>query len=109
MSASRLDKLFTFLEQEPNDPFLKYAIATEYLVAGNIDEALNYYLKLTKEHEDYVGTYYHLAKLYESLSKFDEAISTYEKGIEKAKTAKDNHALSELQGAHRLLLDELEE
>ena len=31
MDTSRLDKLLAFIQNEPNDEFLKYALATEYL------------------------------------------------------------------------------
>jgi hypothetical protein len=31
MEISRLDKLLAFIQNEPEDEFLKYALATEYL------------------------------------------------------------------------------
>jgi len=55
----------TFLEASPDDSFLLFAIAKEHEKAGATDEALEYYLKLTATDPDYVGTYYHLGKLYE--------------------------------------------
>ena len=107
MSINRLEKLQEFLKAEPNDPFLKYALATEYLRLNNHEEALKFYLDLVKNHEDYVGTYYHLGKLYEGLGKKEEAFEIYEKGIEIARKIKDNHALSELLGVYNNLQDEL--
>jgi Tfp pilus assembly protein PilF len=47
----------------------------------------------------YVGSYYHLAKLLERNGKEAEAVKVYEKGMEEAKKAGDNHALGELRGA----------
>lgn len=32
MSNARITRLLEFLENEPNDPFLNYALATEYVV-----------------------------------------------------------------------------
>jgi len=97
MSTNRLQKLLEFLKNEPNDPFLKYALATEYLSANDTATALNYFEDLKNNHEEYVGTYYHLGRLYEKLDRKDEAISTYQKGMQVARTARDNHAYSELQ------------
>lgn len=107
MSMNRLEKLHEFLIAEPNDPFLKYALATEYLRLNNQEEALKFYLDLVENHEDYVGTYYHLGKLYEALDKKEQALETYEKGIAVAGKIKDNHALSELLGVYNNLQDEL--
>lgn len=107
MSINRLEKLQDFLSNEPNDPFLKYAIATEYIRLNNPQEALKFYLDLVRNHEDYVGTYYHLGKLYESMGKQQEALDTYEKGIAVARKIKDNHALSELLGVYNNLQDEM--
>ena len=33
MQTSRLEKLLEFIKNEPEDEFLKYALATEYLAA----------------------------------------------------------------------------
>lgn len=101
MQISRLQKLLEFLENEPNDPFLKYALATEYLRLNETDKALAYYEDLVKNHANYTGTYYHLGKLYEALGKKTEAISTYEKGMKITKEQRDNHAFSELQAVYR--------
>lgn len=100
MHPNRLQKLLDFIENEPNDPFLKYALATEYLNANEPDKALNYYEDLVQNHPDYVGTYYHLGKLYEALDRKDDAIKTYQSGMTIARTARDNHAFSELQAVY---------
>ncbi len=102
MQAQRLDKLLDFLKNEPDDEFLLYALATEYLRLNQTDNALAYYEKLVSEHPGYVGTYYHLGKLYESLNRKPDAITTYEKGISVARAARDNHALSELQAVYQI-------
>ena len=101
MQLSRLDKLLEFLQNEPEDEFLQYALATEYLRLNETDKALTYYENLVDKHPDYVGTYYHLGKLYEALNRKSDAISTYEKGMEIAKSKRDNHAFSELQAVYR--------
>ncbi|WP_374948164.1 tetratricopeptide repeat protein [Mucilaginibacter sp.] len=100
MEISRLDKLLAFLQNEPEDEFLKYALATEYLRLNDSEKALNYYEDLVNNHPNYTGTYYHLGKLYEALGRKDDALSTYEKGIEITKSKRDMHSLSELQGVY---------
>lgn len=97
---TRLDKLLEFFKNEPNDEFLKYALATEYLRLNETDKALMYYEDLIDNHPNYVGTYYHLGKLYEALNRKDEAIAIYEKGMAVTKAARDNHAFAELQGVY---------
>ncbi|HET8827702.1 MAG TPA: tetratricopeptide repeat protein [Pelobium sp.] len=108
MTIDRLERLLEFFKSEPNDPFLKYALATEYLRLNNTDKALWYYLDLVDKHTDYIGTYYHLGKLYEQLGQQDDALRTYEQGIEVGKRIKDQHALSELLGAYNSLQDEMD-
>lgn len=97
MHHIRLEKLLEFLKNEPNDPFLKYALATEYFNIQDYDKALIYYLDLISGHPDYVGTYYHLGKLYEILNRKLEAIEIYKTGMLIARKLGDNHAYSELQ------------
>ena len=100
MHRNRLQKLLEFLKNEPADPFLKYALATEYLRLNEPDTALQYYQDLVINHKEYVGTYYHLGKLYEALNRKNDALKTYQDGMQIARNARDNHALSELQAVY---------
>ncbi len=106
MPESRLEKLLDFLKNEPNDEFLLYALATEYLRLNETAKALEYYEKLINEHAGYVGTYYHLGKLYEALQRKDDAIKTYEQGMKIAQSKHDNHALAELRAVYQELMGE---
>lgn len=101
MEINRLEKLLEFIKNEPNDEFLKYALATEYLRLNQVDKALQYYEDLVNNHPQYSGTYYHLGKLYEALDRKDDAVKIYEKGMEITKAKRDNHAFSELQTVYR--------
>lgn len=104
MKHSRLTRLHEFLDNEPDDPFLKYALATEYLSLNDTGRALDYFTDLVTNHPDYVGTYYHLGKLYESLGQKANAIKTYQAGMKVARAAGDNHAFSELQAIYNSIM-----
>jgi tetratricopeptide (TPR) repeat protein len=97
--SKRLQQLLTMLESSPKEAFLRFAIAKEYEKQADWENALSYYLKIETDSPDYVGLYYHLGKLYEQLDDFEKALSTYEKGMQVARNAGDQHALSELAGA----------
>ncbi len=97
--SPRLQQLFAFLDNKSDDAFVLFAIAKEYEKLNASDDALAYYLKLVKADENYVGVYYHLAKLYESRGLREEALETYTKGMQVARSQGDQHALSELSGA----------
>jgi len=101
MEISRLDKLLEFIKNEPEDEFLKYALATEYLRLNQSEKALWYYEDLINNHPNYIGTYYHLGKLYEALGRKQDAVNIYEKGMQITKEKRDNHAFSELQTVYR--------
>ena len=96
---SRLDQLFDLLKEQPNEAFLLFAIAKEYEKAKDYDKALEYYLELYDTTPQYVGTYYHLGKLYERLDNPEKALKTYKQGKIIAKSEGDMHAFSELNGA----------
>jgi tetratricopeptide (TPR) repeat protein len=100
MQTTRLTKLLEFLASEPNDPFVLYALATEYNTSNQEEKAFYYYHLLVEEHPDYVGTYYHLGKLYEKTQESQKAIEIYKKGMLAARRKNDGHAFSELQGAY---------
>jgi len=103
---TRLDQLLNFLHDSPTDAFLTFAIAKEYEGMGDREKALQYYHKLSIENEDYVGTYYHLGKLFEKIDQVENALTAYKKGMEIAQKQGDRHAFSELAAAKADLADE---
>ena len=105
MNKERLSQLLTFLKEEPSDPFLLYAVATEYN-QDDPEKALGYFEKLLAEHENYVATYYHAAKLYVDLGEREKAENTFLRGIRIAQAQQELLALRELQNAYNEFLYE---
>lgn len=100
----RIEKLKAFLAQNPADSFVQHALALEYVKLNRDEEAKEQFEVLLQRDENYVGSYYHLAKLLEKLGNKNEAIRTYEKGMQMAKANSDSHAYNELQAAYEDLI-----
>jgi tetratricopeptide (TPR) repeat protein len=98
-NPSRLDQLLAFYAEDPQDPFTIYAIATEYR-SSDPQKARSFYEILLQNHETYVGTYYHAAKLYDELGQKDDAERVYKKGLRISREEGNLHAFSELQQAY---------
>lgn len=101
---SRLEQLQEFLKDDINDSILKYALALEYVKVKENDTAKDCFLKLIKEDENYIASYYQLGKLYESLNEVVKAMRIYKNGIEIAKKIRDEKTLLELQKAYNMLI-----
>lgn len=95
----RIAKLKEFLAASPADSFLQHALALEYIKLGDDEAARQLFEEILNREPAYVGSYYHLAKLLERQGREQEAIAVYERGMEEARKAGDNHALGELRGA----------
>jgi tetratricopeptide (TPR) repeat protein len=102
MTISRLEQLLQFHQEDPSDPFILYGLALEYLKSDE-SKGEEYFDKLLRSFPEYLPTYYHAAKLKATVGKWDEAITTYEKGIQLAIAQKDKATQRELKSA----LDEL--
>jgi Tfp pilus assembly protein PilF len=100
----RIAKLKEYLQTTPNDSFLQHALALEYVKQGDEESARKLFENILDRDPQYVGTYYHLAKLLERTGETELAINWYEKGMAAAKQAGDNHAYNELQMAHEDLV-----
>jgi hypothetical protein len=107
MHNSKIEQLLEFLKEDPNDSFTLYALALEY-EKSDTHQARFYYDKLLTEHPSYLATYYHAAKLYESIDR-TTAKDIYLRGMEVARKALKQKAYNELQNALRLLEDEDED
>lgn len=96
----RIAKLKEFLQLNPGDSFLKHALALEYMKIDDDKTARSIFEEILTQDPGYIGSYYHLGKLLERNGDANAAIEWYEKGMEAAKKAGDNHALGELRSAY---------
>ncbi|HEX3024047.1 MAG TPA: hypothetical protein VHP12_02455 [Chitinophagaceae bacterium] len=101
---NRIERILEFLKATPKDNFLRHALALEYLKINEDKKAKELFLEILNESPDYIGSYYHLAKLFEKMNDKESAIYWYEKGMAAAKEAKDQHAYTELQAAYEDLI-----
>jgi len=101
---SRIEKLLEFLQTSGEDSFLQHALALEYVKIGKEEAAKELFTAIITREPTYIGSYYHLGKLYERLGENGQAIRIYQKGMEMARLAGDKHSFNELQMA----LEELE-
>ena len=102
--SERLTKLLELLKEMPDDVFLVYGIALEYVSKNDDIMAQQYFYEIKTRHSSYLALYYQLGKLLERQQKPTEAAEIYNLGISLARNQKDLHTMSELQNA----LDELE-
>ncbi|HET9825062.1 MAG TPA: tetratricopeptide repeat protein [Chitinophagaceae bacterium] len=99
----RIKKLKDFLKQDPADSFVQHALALEYIKAGDDSEAQRLFEDILRRDPGYIGSYYHLAKLFERRGDTEAATKCYENGMEQAKKAGENHAYNELRSAYEEL------
>jgi Tfp pilus assembly protein PilF len=100
----RVARILEFLSANPKDSFLRHALALEYLKLGEDRKARELFEAVLTDDPGYVGSYYHLAKLMENMQETGKAIHWYEKGMEAAKKAGDQHSYNELQAAYEDLV-----
>lgn len=102
MEGSRYAKLVEMLDKQPDDLFLQYALAMEYLGMQKPGDAEKLFRNIIATDEHYVAAYYQLGKLLEPANEH-EAINIYEKGMEEAQLKNDRKTVNEFRAA----LDEL--
>lgn len=90
------------LEQQPNDLFLQYALAMEYLGLQEFTKAQELFANIIKSDEHYVAAYYQLGLLLKD-SNEPEAVRLFEKGLSEAQQKGDRKTVNEFRTA----LDEL--
>src|SRR5665213_163234 len=103
----RINKLKEYIKANGKDSFLQHALALEYIKIGNEEEARMLFNEILKREPTYIGSYYHLGKLLESIGDPEKAMRVYKRGMEVAETANDSHSYAELQGAYEDAEDEL--
>jgi predicted Zn-dependent protease len=95
---TRKEQIQDMLTDEPNDPFLRYGLAMEYISDGNDDEAARQLVDLAKVCPDYVPAYHQAGQVLTRLGRPDEAREVLKRGIIAARKEGNQHAAEEMQG-----------
>lgn len=80
-STTRLQQIQEMLSKEPQDSFLRYALALEYGKSGDTTKAISLIEALLVDDTNYLGAYYQLGKYYEQIGQPEQAIAAYQKGV----------------------------
>lgn len=102
---SRKDMVLQMLEKEPNDLFLNYALAQEYIGVNDYTNAELQLLKTLDLDLNYLPCYYQMGQVKERLGDLSGAVHFYKKGIELANAQGNRKALGELNEALWMLED----
>ena len=89
-----------FLASDPNDSFIRHALAMEYLALGEEGTARTLLEEVLERDAGAVGSYYQLGKLLERAGETALALQWYEKGMAAARAAGERRAYNELQTAY---------
>ena len=100
----KIKKLQEYLGRQPEDTFLMHALALEYVKINDLQAAKGWFERVLTIDPGYTGTYYHLAKLLETIGAREDAIRVYEQGMAACTAAGDQHAYRELQSAYEDLV-----
>ena len=84
---------------KPDEPFPRYGLAMEYKKLGRHADATQAFAALAERNPDYVPGYLMHGNLLETLGRGAEAAAVYERGLEVASAAGDDHAADELSSA----------
>jgi thioredoxin-like negative regulator of GroEL len=97
-AKSRRQQIEEMLEEEPDDPELRYALAMEHVSAGEDSAAVDCFRHLTAEKPEYVPAYFQMAQTLIRLGKPEVARPVIEQGISVARAKGNYHTADELQG-----------
>jgi len=101
--STRLKQLEALAANDPDDPFIQYAIALEYVSNGRLEEAAETLEHLIVKAPNYSAGYHQAGRVYEQLDRLDDARRCYEKGVVVAEQEGDGKDRDEMQGALMML------
>jgi thioredoxin-like negative regulator of GroEL len=95
-TPSRRQKIEAMLASEPQDQFLRYALANELQKEGEHEPALALLRGLMHEQPPHVAAHFRAAQLLAGLQRIDDARAALRAGIETARSQGDAHAAGEM-------------
>jgi len=95
--SERISQLQKLLQDDPEDPFLHYALCLELKKAGSAETGLRFEM-LLESYPEYLPTYYQAALFMAETGKLESATMVAQSGIVLAQSMSELHTLSELKG-----------
>ena len=96
-AKTRRQQLQEMLAEEPNDPFLRYGLAMEFVSEGNDAEAVRCFHELLTVAPEYVPGYLQSGQALVRLGRPEEARTVFGRGIAKAREQGNHHAADEME------------
>ncbi len=95
---TRKQQLQEMLAEMPEDAFLRYGLAMEYVSEGNDEEAVRCFQKICQATPDYVPAYHQAGQALLRLGQPTEASTILNQGVAEARRQGNQHAADEMQG-----------
>jgi predicted Zn-dependent protease len=99
----RLIAFRRLVAERPDEPFARYSLAMALRAVRQDAEAAAEFAEVARRSPEYVPTYLMMGQVLEALDRRAEAAQAYERGIDVAARAKNEHARSELAQALAVL------
>ena len=93
----RIEKIQALLEKEPDDAFLNFGLAMEFVKAGRTEDALTAFDRTLSIDPNYSAAHFHKGNTLISLGRLEDARTVLENGVEVTKKNGDPHAQREIQ------------
>ena len=100
---TRKEILESFVAEDPNDSFSRYAFALELEKESGAQEAVAQLKEVISRDPGYVAAYQQLGRLLAQSELIDEAREVYRRGIELASRSGDQRSRSEMQDSLAML------
>ena len=97
-AKTRRQQIEEMLADDPNDPFLRYGLAMEYVGAGDDAAAVRCLHELITVAPDYVPAFQQLGQTLVRLDRSAEARQAWTQGVQVAQKTGNQHARDEMQG-----------
>ena len=104
-NSERVSLLREFIQEEPENPFNRYALALE-IKEIDPDEAAELFTFLLLNHSSYLPVYFPSAHFFFELGQIEKAREIFERGIALAREKKEQKTLNELHNAYQNFLFE---
>lgn len=98
-NGQKIQTLARNVKNNPGDIFSKFALGLELLKNNEVQKALVLFESIYNYHPDYLGVYYHLGKLYQSMDELQRSEQIFTEGVAIAKEHDDSRTLRELTEA----------